>query len=265
MTDTVPPSPGRPVVSIVAPGTEVALAAGEAATFGRRVDVDDRPDEAVHLGLSDNARLHAHAGTVAADQAGWVLTNNGRWLHLRVTEHGGPNRLDLDPGRVVRIPYARCRVEVATGDELVGFDVECPVLEGLDGDAAATLLVTAASTVGGLGLDRDAGYFRALVALCEPRLRDPQAGDVATVAQIVRTLNRTGLEPEPVTAKAVERRLAHVRRKLAVGGVDPHGVSAAGLEARDASRQLADLVLRTGTVGPGDLDLVAPAGARGPA
>jgi hypothetical protein len=265
MTDIAPPSPDPPIVTIVAPGTRLELAAGEAATFGRRVDVDDRPDEAVHLGLSDNPRLHAHAGTVAADQAGWVLTNNGRWLHLRVTEHGGPNRLDLDPGRVARVPYARCRVEVATGDEVVGFDVDCPVLAGLGADAVASLLVGATSTVGGLGLDREAGYFRALVALCEPRLRDPQTGDVATVAQIVRTLNRTGLEPEPVTAKAVERRLAHVRRKLAVGGIDPDGVSAAGLEARDASRQLADLVLRTGTVGRDDLDLVAPADAEGPA
>jgi hypothetical protein len=258
MTETAPPSPDHVVVTIVAPGTTVELAVGEAATFGRRVDVEDRPDEAVHLGLTDNPRLHAHAGTVAADEVGWVLTNNGRWLHLRVTEQGGPNRLDLDPGRVVRIPYPRCRVEIATGDELLGFDVECPSLLAQSGDRTARP-VTAGSTVGGLGLDRDAGYFRALVALCEPRLRDPQSADVATVAQIVRTLNRTGVEPEPVTAKAVERRLAHVRRKLAVGGLDPDGVSAAGLEARDASRQLADLVLRTGTIGPGDLGLVAPA------
>lgn len=259
MTGTTTPSP-PPVAILVAPATEIELGAGEAATFGRRLDPDDRPDEAVHLGLTDNPRMHAHAGTVAADEAGWVLTNNGRWLHLRVTEHGGPNRLDLEPGRVVRIPYPRCRIEIATGDELLGFDVECPALVGLGREARP---VIAGSTVGGLGLDRDAGYFRALVALCEPRLRDPQTADVATIAQIVRTLNRTGLESEPVTAKAVERRLAHVRRKLAVGGVDPHGVSAAGLEARDASRQLGDLVLRTGTVGPADLDLIRPADRQG--
>src|SRR5688500_14022814 len=131
MTEPAAPLPDHVVVTISAPGSMVHLRAGEAATFGRTVPVDDRPDEAVHLGLTDNPRLHAHAGTVAADEVGWVLTNNGRWLHLRVTEQGGPNRLDLDPGRVVRIPYPRCRVEIATGDELLAFDVACPSLIGL--------------------------------------------------------------------------------------------------------------------------------------
>ena len=57
MTDTAPPSPGRPVVTIVAPGTLVELAAGEAATFGRRVDVGisvrvgSRVDVAVRVGV----------------------------------------------------------------------------------------------------------------------------------------------------------------------------------------------------------------------
>jgi hypothetical protein len=66
-----------------------------------------------------------------------------------------------------------------------------------------------------------------------------------------------------VTAKAVERRLANVRRKLGIGAADAYGGSAAGLEVRDAARVLADLVLRTGTVTPADLALIEP-GAGGP-
>ena len=52
---------------------------------------------------------------------------------------------------------------------------------------------------------------------------------------------------------AVERRLAHVRRKLGIGAADAYGGSAAGLEVRDAARVLADLVLRTGAVTADDL------------
>jgi hypothetical protein len=234
------------------------LRPGDALAFGR-----DEPADEPHLGLSDNPRLHHRAGLVEVDGAGWVLTNTGRWLHLRVVELGGPNRLDLQPGRAARIPYARCRVEVTTGDESVGFDASCPYLDQVTGAPGGPPL--AGSTVGGLGLDREAGYFRALVALCAPRLRDPQSDEVATVGEIVRMLNRSPGEPERVTAKAVERRLAHVRRKLAIGAVDAYGGSAAGLEVRDAARMLADLVVRTGAVTVADLALIDDAGAGGPA
>ena len=263
----------EPILTIDHPDGRRVLRPGDALAFGRTtVDTDDDDaggDDSVdggedgggepHLGLSDNARLHQRAGLVEVDAAGWLLTNTGRWLHLRVVEVGGPNRLDLQPGRVARIPYSRCRVEVTTGDETVGFDASCPHLDRVPAGEPAL----AGSTVQGLGLDRDAGYFRALVALCGPRLRDPQSDEVASVGEIVRALNRSPGEPERITAKAVERRLAHVRRKLAIGASDAYGGSAAGLEVRDAARVLADLVLRTGAVTPADLELLeagTPAG-----
>jgi hypothetical protein len=241
-----PPGPGAPADPAAGPADGAAAPPGPAADSHDGGGAADEP----HLGLSDNPRLHQRAGLVEVDGAGWVLTNTGRWLHLRVVEVGGPNRLDLQPGRAVRIPYPRCRVEVTTGDESVGFDAACPFLDrGTDVIEPAL----AGSTVQGLGLDHDAGYFRALVALCAPRLRDPQSDEVATVGEIVRLLNRSPAEPERVTAKAVERRLAHVRRKLGIGATDAYGGSAAGLEVRDAARVLADLVLRTGAVTAGDL------------
>jgi hypothetical protein len=231
----------------------VSLQAGDRLTFGR-----DTPDASAHLGLSDNPRLHQLAGRIDVDDAGWVLTNTGRWLHLRVLEIDGPNRAELQPGRALRIPYPRCRVEITTGDETVGFEAASPTahLHEPSGDAPPAL---SGSTVGGLGLDRQAGYFRALVALCAPRLRDPHNDDVSAVGEIVRMLNAARDRTERVTAKAVERRLAHVRRKVGLTAVDAYGGSVAGLEARDASRQLADLVVRTGTVTPADLALLEPA------
>lgn len=241
------------ILTIETPTGRTELAAGHSLTFGRTEPAGTAAD-VPHLGLSANPRLHLHAGRVDVDGAGWVLTNVGRWLQVRVVEHGGPNRIDLQPGRVVRVPYARCGVEVATGDETVGFTAFCPVVPAALAFGAGGAL--AGATVGGLGLDRNAGYFRAVVALCLPRLLDPQSDEVASVGEIVRLLNRSGAEAERVTPKGVERRLAHVRSKLAIGAADPYGGSAAGLEVRDAARLLADVLLRTGTVTPTDLALL---------
>lgn len=250
MTDL--PLDRDPILTLDHPGGRRALRPGDALAFGRSPapDAPAGEDDEPHLGLSANPRLHLRAGLIEVDDVGWLLTNTGRWLHLRVVEHGGPNRLDLQPGRAARIPYPRCRVEVTTGDESVGFDADCPFLDRTTAPGEPAL---AGSTVQGLGLDRDAGYFRAVVALCAPRLRDPQSDEVATVGEIVRSLNASPAEPERVTAKAVERRLAHVRRKLGIGASGAYGGSAAGLEVRDAARVLADLVLRTGAVTADDL------------
>lgn len=249
---------GQSPTTVVVPrdGRQVALRPGEAVTFGR--DDPDDPDNAAHLGLSANPRLHLLAGRIEVDDTGWVLTNLGRWLHLRVVEIDGPNRLDLHPGRAVRVPYPRCLVEAATGDETVAIEVDCPRLAAAGsgtgaGDGEVPL---SGATVGGLGLDRGAGYFLALVALCAPRLRDPQSDEVATVGQIVQMLNARPGATERVTAKAIERRLAHVRHKIGLATSDPYSGSAAGLEVRDAARQLADVVLRTGTVTAADLELL---------
>lgn len=253
----------EPLLTIDHPGGSRTLRPGDALSFGRAAGPEVPAGDEPHLGLSDNPRLHQRAGLVEVDDAGWLLTNTGRWLHVRVVEVGGPNRLDLQPGRSVRVPYARCRVEVTTGDETVGFTADCPFV---DRRTAVGEPALAGSTVPGLGLDRDAGYFRAVVALCAPRLRDPQSDEVASVGEIVHMLNRSPAEPERVTAKAIERRLAHVRRKLGIGAAaDPYGGSAAGLEVRDAARVLADLVLRTGAVTAADLALLDGPTANGAA
>lgn len=145
-------------------------------------------------------------------------------------------------------------MEVLTAEELVAIDISCPILAEQPSVSPAAV-GPAGSTVGGLGLDRDAGYFLAAIALCEPRLRDPSTSEVASVAQVARTLSRVG--PERVSVKAAERRLAHLRSRLGVGG-DALGGSAAGLEVRDAGRQLVDLLLRTGTVTVADLARLEP-------
>lgn len=239
------------ICTVSHPGGTLPLATGEEITFGRTATDDDPP--CGHIGLSSNPRLHGRAGTVVADDAGWTLHNTGRWLHLRVTPTGSTDRTDVEPGRSLRVPWAEVRVEVVTGDEVVALTVTCPLL---DDDDAVTPDLPAGDTVGGLGLDRRTGYFRAAVALCAPRLRDPSSDEVASVAEVALALTRSTAEPGRVTRKAAERRLAHLRSRVGIGGDDGAGVSAAGLEVRDAGRQLADLLIRTGTVTVTDLALL---------
>ena len=213
------------------------------------------PEEsAAHLVLSDSTALHARAGRLEVDGSGCTLSNTGRWLRLRLIHLDGVERSDLDPGRSLLMPWTRSRVEVAAGAETFGFQVEVPQPAGAPPADAGP----AGDTVRGHGLDRSAGYFRALVALCEPRLRDPGSDAVAAAGDIARRLSASGREDGRVSAKAVERRLANVRQRLGVGAADPYGGSAEGVEMRDAARQLVDLVLRTGTVTRADLALLEP-------
>lgn len=245
----------RTGITIRHANTAIDLAPEEQITFGRSTADTDAPSTR-HLGLTADAALHAHAGTVVAGDGGWTIINTGRWLRLRLQEIDGPGSAEVAPGRSLLVPWPRSRLEIATGTEVVGFVVEAELDASFTPSAVAPL--TAGETVGGLGLDRDAGYFRALVALCEPQLREPGCARVATAAEIARVLNRLETEPERVTAKAVERRLAHVRRRIGVGGRDPDGISAAGLEQRDAAERLVNIALRTGTVTRADLDLLIP-------
>ena len=90
----------QPICTITLSERTVALDAGQDVSFGRH-DGEERAD---HLGLSGNPRLHARAGTITADERGWVLANTGRWLHLRVAPVDGPDRTDVAPGRSLRVP-----------------------------------------------------------------------------------------------------------------------------------------------------------------
>lgn len=258
------PFPMTDEPTILRCGTEtVRVAPGSSATFGRSVPPSDagtgraetiRSDtQEAHLGLSENQRLHAFAGRLSVDPTGWTVENIGRWLHIRVSSPGQRNHIDLEPGRAVRGPWARAVVEITTGDELVALEIDCPTFDAASATEAP--YVASSGTIAGLDLDRNAGYFLAAVALCEPRLRDPSSDEIATIDGVARTLTKAS--GARVTTKAAERRLAHLRSKIGIGA-DALGGSAAGLEVRDASRQTAELLIRTGVVTAEDLRLLDP-------
>jgi serine/threonine-protein kinase len=183
--------------------------------------------------------------------SGWELHNTGRWLTLRVV---GLDRSGLDtvpPGRSLVVPWAVSRIEIVVGSRCHGF--------GARWSASGAVPAAGPIDVGGdevttapVRLDRDSGCFRALVALCEPKLRDPSADAVATDAQIAWRLNRLDVEQRRLSPKTVERRLDYCRTRFGLK-TDEWGAPIAP-DRRDPRRRLADAALLSGLVS--ELDLV---------
>ena len=235
------------------------VAAGERIAFGRGgVGVD--------VVLADDDRLHRCCGIVTVDETGWDLQNTGRWLRLRIVSLDRFGVDSLLPGQHLRVPWTDSRVQVHVGDRChefralhLGAALAMPPAPA--GGTEASHRRTADDderddgddvTVVPVRVDRASGYFRALVALCEPQLLDPSTTAVATDLQIARRLNSSGLESTRLTGKTVERRLDNCRVRFGLKVVDDLGMSA-GLERRDARRVLVDLALLTATVTVRDL------------
>ena len=67
------------------------------------------------------------------------------------------------------------------------------------------------------GLNEETAYFRCLVALCEPTLRNPQSPWIPTSTQIAERLYEYGLIADERDGDWVDRRLDDVRSKLPIG------------------------------------------------
>jgi len=72
-------------------------------------------------------------------------------------------------------------------------------------------------TMSAFGLNEETAYFRCLVALCEPTLRNAESPWIPTSAQIADRLWECGLIAEQRDGDWVDRRLDDVRQKLPIG------------------------------------------------
>ena len=225
--------------TMVGPGEEVTLGRG-----GAGVDVI----------LSEDPRLHRHCATVMVGPDWWELHNTGSWLRLRVASSDRFAVDCLQPGDAIRVPWVNANVQLHLAGRCVEFSAHFDAARGRPrGFEPAEI---EGPTMNPVVVDRGAGYFRALVALCEPQLLDPASIEVATDLQIALRLNRGGRESGRLTGKTVERRLDNCRGRFGLKVVDEFGMSA-GLERRDSRRRLVELALLTGTVTPEDLELLA--------
>ncbi|GGQ71738.1 FHA domain-containing protein [Couchioplanes azureus] len=167
------------------PPTIVNLAPGDSATFGRGT-----AELPVDLPLPD-AGVSRLAGAITAVEDHWLISNLSRrnTYVIRNPEGGGefvklaPRRLDMPVPfefSQVFLPGLQdsCSFYVFASQHLYADHHERP-----DGTADATRMA--------FPLDETAKYFLVLVALCEPRLRDPSSPVIRTVPEILDRLGGT--------------------------------------------------------------------------
>lgn len=226
---------------------ETTLEDGATYTIGRSSEAGT-----VDLPLGDDGRIHRRCGTITVDDRGSTVANVGAWLPLQIVDLDGTGDLRIDPNEGRAIPFHRYSISIDLGDSRPSIRIETE-------RSASVAVATSdagdgASTVGMTTISRRAGYFKALVALCEPRLLDPMSSVIPSDHQIASRINRAGVEPQRVTADIIERRLAYCRERLGLRDRS----AGPGAEDRQARHRLLEFVFNNRIVGLDDLDRLRP-------
>lgn len=161
-----------------------SLEPGQSLTFGRGADgvvVD------VAVPLPEVSRL---AGTIHAVGDYWLLTNaSSHATYVVENLEGGGEHVKVPPLRIdAPVPFEISRLLLPTGRGAYALHVYAPQHSYADPRVAAD--PTGDMTVQPFALDSTAKYFRVLVALCEPRLRDPSSVVIPTSQQVAIRLAR---------------------------------------------------------------------------
>jgi hypothetical protein len=194
---------------------------GSVLTFGR--GAPDLPVDLllVHPGVS---RLAGEI-TVAADH--WQLTNHSSHASYVVENpEGAGEHIRISPRRYCApIPFEISRILVPAGRDTLAFLVFAPSQWFLE--APGVVNPTGGDrTLRAFPLDEGAKYFRVLVALCEPRLRDT-AWVIPSAEQVVERLR--GLPGcADLSARAVDFHidyLTHTKLRLRPAAANTSGVA----------------------------------------
>lgn len=225
---------------------EISRAVGEGITFGRQ-DTNSNVD----LQMAADPALHAKAGRIEADHHFCRLTNTGRWLSLWVVEmlsgRSGP-AFEVRCGQSRIVPFPRARIEIHTHNTAQDSPHRILITFSYEPEASQAGTMEETGTERPQPPDYDkAGFFRVLVALCEPSILDARNVSVPTARQIARRLQQAGHPDDAnLTEDAVERRLKYARQLFAPETHwDPN-----------ASRLLIQSVIQNQTVSPEHLALL---------
>ncbi|BCB90009.1 serine/threonine protein kinase [Phytohabitans suffuscus] len=164
------------------PPTVLNLAPGAVATFGR-----GHAGAPVDLVLPD-AAVSRLAGQITAVEDYWLISNFSlRNTYAIENPEGGGEFVKLAPRRLdMPVPFEFARVVVPSAERSSAFYVFAPQHTYADrqpqpdGSADATRVA--------FPLDETSKYFKVLIALCEPRLRDPSSPVIRTVPEILDRL-----------------------------------------------------------------------------
>ncbi|WP_338897676.1 serine/threonine protein kinase [Streptomyces sp. TG1A-60] len=228
----------------------LSLLPGQKARFGRGI-----PECPVNIALPDPA-VPRLAGEILAVDCYWQLSNLSGGSSLLVENPEGAGEfIRIPPGRLAApIPFEFSRVVVATRGGTVGFQVFAPCHSHLEGRAETVERGTV--TTNPFSLDPAATYFKVLVALCEPRLRDASTAGVPSTANVVARLRRHP-DHQDLSTTAVDFHIDYLAgTKLRLR---PPGSGAAGLSWKRET--LVSTALRFGLVGEEHLSLLPPRGA----
>jgi len=225
------------------------LGPGDSLRFGR---ADSRPDVEIPLADPSVSRL---AGEIVASEDFWLLTNFAR-AHTYVVENpeGGGEFLKVAPGRMrAPIPFEFSRLMVPVTEGTADLLVFAPAHELLEPDRPRD----GGSTVSSFSLDERAKYFLVLVALCEPRLRDPSSTAVPSDRAVAERLSRVEGCAD-LTPGAVGFHVDYLaERKLRVRARERAGPSGGPAERLEHKREaLVSIALRFDVVRGGHLRLL---------
>lgn len=183
----------------------VTVRPGETCPVGR--GGSERPVWIKVSDASDLSRVACRISVVEGDV--WVVEAVSPSNGIRVQHPGTGSVISVPTGSVLPMPayFDDTYVVIHTPTSEYSLGVQA----GTRGDLGGPVHAGAnAETEMPLRTDPELGYVRALVVLCEPRLRDPFESAVPTEGQIAERLVASGLDGS-CDSKAVMRRLERAR------------------------------------------------------
>lgn len=172
------------IVQLPAPTGEspalIKLGDGQSATFGRGA-----PGNPVDIELADRG-VSRLAGELTATADYWRISNLTTEVTFVVENlEGAGEHVKVGPGRLgAPIPFELSRVLVPVTDGTRTFNVYAPEHVYAEERRPGA----GEPTVSPFFLDLAAKYFLVLVALCEPRLRDPSSVAIPALGDVVERL-----------------------------------------------------------------------------
>ncbi len=203
-------------------------------SFGRSADLD----------VDDNRHLHRRLGLFDYADGMWWLHNVGSAVTIEVVDRNSPSRLTLAPGATMALVFEEAALRFQAGATSYELNVDVPltpprVVVMADGEGTPT--------VTGAELSFTPDQLRCMVALAEPRLRDPSVVDLPT--------NRAAAASLGWKLTKFNRKLDNVCTKVGNAGVSGlHG--GAGALATKRRERLVDFALSANLVTVDDLNLL---------
>ncbi|WP_405824692.1 serine/threonine protein kinase [Streptomyces sp. NBC_01390] len=229
----------------------IHLGPGEIADFGRG-------GTGVRIVLTDPG-ISRRAGQLEAAEDYWRLSNFSRSVSYVVENlEGAGEYLTVAPGRLgapVPFEFSRVVLPALSGDAT--FKVFAPQHAYLSEQSVPG---RGEQTVHPFALDPTSKYFRVLVALCEPRLRDPSDTALPGVGQIVERL-RPLESCRDLTRSAVNYHIDYLAfTKLRLDPGEESTTATDGGRTGAKRTRLASVALRFGLVREEHLSLLPPRG-----